>query len=390
VHPTPPPPHMFFLVSSDRFGDHLTPPGHPDRPARAHVMDAVAAQAARRGITVVPPQPATIEQLLRVHASDYVEFVTAAGGQASRLEPGTFTSPDSAEVARVAAGAAVQAVDAMLAVRQQPGARTRLSAALVMARPPGHHAERGRAMGFCIYNNVAIAAAHALAAGLDRVAIVDYDVHHGNGTQQLFYDDPRVLFVSTHQYPFYPGTGAAGDAGTGHGAGTTVNIPMEAGATDGDYEVVFERLVVPIVTAYQPQILLVSAGFDAHMRDPMARMRLSVAGLTNMAAMLRDVAARLSSPAVFLTEGGYHLRALGACLDNLVRTLADPAEQRAAPDEEHVVGQGFSLADACQDDDLLTVEDAPLIEVDVSGVTHRGPAAVDLVRAAQKTYWPTL
>src|SRR5207302_244082 len=150
--------------------------------------------------------------------------------------------------------------------------------AFALVRPPGHHAERNRAMGFCLYNNIAVAAAHAIARGLDRVAVVDIDVHHGNGTQWMFYDDPHVLYVSSHQYPFYPGTGAADEVGTGAGEGFTVNVPLEAGATDADYEVVYHEAVVPVLEEFSPQLVLVSAGFDAHERDPLGAMRLTTAG----------------------------------------------------------------------------------------------------------------
>ncbi len=172
-------------------------------------------------------------------------------------------------------------------MRSTPGER-----AFALVRPPGHHAERDRAMGFCLYNNVAVAAAHALARGLSRVAIVDIDVHHGNGTQWIFYDDPRVLYVSTHQFPFYPGTGAADEVGHGAGAGFTVNVPLEAGATDADYALVYEAIVGPVLAQFDPELVIVSAGFDAHEQDPLASMRVSTAGYAGSCAALRAVARR--------------------------------------------------------------------------------------------------
>ncbi len=395
------------LVTSDRFADHLTPPGHPERPARARVMDAVAAEWARRGVPILPPRPATRDELLRVHAPSYLSRLRATAGRAVKLDEDTYTSPDSLDVAALAAGASIVAVDAVLdgagGIRLKPdpsskgagqapdaGPRTpdAVESALVLVRPPGHHAEANRAMGFCLYNNVAIAAAHALAHGLSRVAIVDYDVHHGNGTQFTYYGDPRVLFISTHQFPFYPGTGSAGEVGTATGEGFTVNVPLEAGATNGDYALVFDRVVEPVLDAFRPELLLVSAGFDAHMRDPIAMMELSVAGFNDVARRLYDRAAAARCPIVFITEGGYQLKALAACLDGIVRVLlgdraslspAIPPDALPAP-----VSGGGPHAEP------LTPDDLPLVEYGRVEQTHRGPAAVDLVRAIQKRYWPGL
>jgi acetoin utilization deacetylase AcuC-like enzyme len=193
---------------------------------------------------------------------------------------------------------------------------------LALVRPPGHHAERDKAMGFCLFNNVAVAAAAAIARGLHRVAVVDIDVHHGNGTQWIFYDDPRVLYVSTHQFPFYPGTGAADETGTGKGRGFTLNIPLPAGATDGDftsaYATIGERL-----HEYHPELLLVSAGYDAHADDPLASMRVSTAGYAAIVRSLKKTAAWIGCPMAFVTEGGYDLDALRACLDATIGILAE-------------------------------------------------------------------
>ena len=192
-----------------------------------------------------------------------------------------------------------------------------------VVRPPGHHAERARAMGFCFFNNIAVAAAHARARGLARVAIVDYDVHHGNGTQWSFYDDPSVLFISSHQYPFYPGTGAAADVGAAKGAGFTVNLPLEAGSTDADYELVYQRIALPVLRQFKPELILMSAGFDAHHRDPLAGMRLTTEQFGRLTALVTDVAADLcGGRVVALTEGGYDLHALAASLDVAIHVLA--------------------------------------------------------------------
>src|SRR5215510_8914808 len=204
-----------LLVHSERFVEHQTPPGHPERPERAEVFDAVASRWRAQGLEIVAPRAATHEQLARVHDEEYLQLIASTRGRAVKLDPDTYTSPESQEVALLAAGAAIDAVERVMGGSHR--------AAVAMMRPPGHHAERDRAMGFCLYNNVAVAAAHARTLGATKIAIVDYDVHHGNGTQHLFEADARVLYISTHQYPYYPGTGAASEIGRGDGRGFTVN-----------------------------------------------------------------------------------------------------------------------------------------------------------------------
>jgi acetoin utilization deacetylase AcuC-like enzyme len=319
------------LISSPRFADHVTPPGHPERVERADVLDVVADRWRARGGRVIEPREASREELARVHEEAYLDALEATRGRAVMLDPDTFTSPQSLAVAALAAGAALSGLEAILqdgrAAAKDDGqvaaAAHSHRRALALVRPPGHHAEAGRAMGFCLHNNVAVAAAAALAAGLDRVAIVDYDVHHGNGTQHSFYRDSRVLFVSTHQYPFYPGTGAAGETGEGDGRGFTVNVPLESGCTDGDYALVCDRVIVPVLDEFAPELVLVSAGFDAHERDPLAHMRMSAAGFGALTARLAAAADRHAGGRLLLvTEGGYDLPAFGESLDVVVRVLA--------------------------------------------------------------------
>ena len=341
-------PRDVLVVSSERFADHATPPGHPERAERAAVMAAVARRWAGAGGELAAPRPATTAALLGVHDRQHVDAMGATAGRRVRLDPDTYASPDSEAVARLAAGATLDAADRALA-----GGR-----AVALVRPPGHHAERDRAMGFCLYNNVAVAAAHALSRGLDRVAVVDYDVHHGNGTQWMFYEEPRVLYLSLHQYPFYPGTGAAGDVGSGRGAGRTVNVPLAAGAGDADYGLVFERAVIPILEQFDPELLLLSAGYDAHDRDPLGGMHVSTAGYAWMTRALRAMAERCCGGRLaVVTEGGYDLEALEDCLVSTLAVMQEEGPPGARPGD---------------------------------GSTARAAAALDLVLPAQAPYWPAL
>jgi acetoin utilization deacetylase AcuC-like enzyme len=336
-----------ILISSPRFEEHVTPPGHPERPERAQVFNEAADSWRNHGGSVHEPRAATDEELARVHAPQHLERIAATAGKPSMLDPDTFTSPESHDVALLAAGAAVQAAQHALATRET---------AFALVRPPGHHAERDKAMGFCLYNNVAVAAAAALASGVERVAIVDIDVHHGNGTQWIFYDDPRVLYVSSHQFPFYPGTGAADETGHGQGRGFTVNVPMEAGATDADYDLVYRAVAVPVLEQFGAQLTLVSAGYDAHEADPLASMRMSAVGYARVITLLKKAAAK-SGVLALVTEGGYDLPALRECLDLSLGVIDD--------------------AVTFHGEDRLRAQPAP-----------RGDRAIAAVRAAHAAFWP--
>jgi acetoin utilization deacetylase AcuC-like enzyme len=328
------------VFTSDRFADHLTPVGHPERVERSEVMQHVVGEWRKRGGEVIEPRPASRDELARVHDVEYVSLIAETAGRAVALDPDTFTSPDSYDVACLAAGAACEAVDHVLAADR--GAR-----AFAIVRPPGHHAERGKAMGFCLFNNVAVAAAHARAQGLARVAIVDYDVHHGNGTQWAFYGDASVLFISSHQYPYYPGTGAAADTGTGSGKGFTVNLPLDAGATDADYELVYTRGALPVLRQFKPDLILLSAGFDAHHRDPLAGMRLTTEQFGRLTAHIAAVADEAcGGRMVALTEGGYDLHALAASLDVAMRVLAGESTLDDFPPPAGAAPRGESCLEA--------------------------------------------
>ena len=303
---------MLVIVTSSRFANHLTPAGHPERPERAKTMAAVVDRFRAGGGRVIEPRAATDADLGRVHTPEHLQRVSATRGRSVMLDPDTFTSPDSEEVARLAAGAVLTAVDTVL-----DGASS--TRALAVVRPPGHHAEPDRAMGFCLYSNLAVGAAYARSRGAGRVAIVDFDVHHGNGTQAAFYEDPTVLFVSSHQYPYYPRTGAATERGSGAGEGYTLNLPLEAGAMDRDVIGRYEREALPLLEQFAPDILMISAGFDAHERDPLAGCRMTTGGFRALTAMLVDAADRLcDGRTVLVTEGGYDLQALDECLQAVI------------------------------------------------------------------------
>jgi acetoin utilization deacetylase AcuC-like enzyme len=300
-------------VTDARMLAHDPGPRHPERPARLQVVQARV--AAEPGLVALTPRQATDEELARVHAPELIAAVDASAGRhAVRFDPDTTTSAGSSEAARLAAGSVIELCDAVSAGAVANG--------VALVRPPGHHAERDRAMGFCLYNNVAVAARALVARGLSRIAIVDWDLHHGNGTQHVFEDDPRVLYVSTHQFPFYPGTGAATEVGRGAGAGLTLNAPCPAGFGDAEFARIFDELVLPVLRQFAPEFLLVSAGFDCDARDPLGALTVTPAGIARMARALVALADEYAGGRVVaVLEGGYDLDALvdgtGVLLDAL-------------------------------------------------------------------------
>lgn len=306
-----------LLLSDPAFLEHDAGAGHPESPARlAHIIAALETNPVP-GTSWLAPRPATDAELTAVHRPEHIAQLSSFDGRGARLDPDTAMSPGSWRAAQLAAGAAVTAVDEVWAGRA--------TNAFALVRPPGHHAEAARAMGFCLLNNAAIAAEAALRLGATRVAILDWDVHHGNGTQHLFEGRGDVLYLSAHQFPFYPGTGAPEETGSGAGAGFTINCALPPHQGDADYGAVFHDLFLPALEQYVPELIVVSAGFDAHAHDPLGQMRVTERGFAAMCSTVADLAARITGcegRLVLLLEGGYDLAALSASVRACVEVLA--------------------------------------------------------------------
>jgi acetoin utilization deacetylase AcuC-like enzyme len=308
-------------------------PTHPEHPRRLQGAEDAIRMRFEKSLLLVDGEPASEEVLLRVHTPAHLDFLQRACAQAPAIidYAPTYVSPDSLACARQAAGAVLAVVDAVLDGRASGG--------FAAIRPPGHHAPSDRAMGFCLLNNIAIAARAAQARGVGRVMIVDFDVHHGNGTQSIFDEDPSVLYLSTHQYGIYPGTGDALDRGLGRGSGFTVNVPLPAGAGDGAFERVETAILRPAAERFRPDLILVSAGFDAHWRDPLAGLVWTTGGIRRFAGSLVEAAERLCGGRIaFVLEGGYDppavLEGILACLAALRSSPLPLDELGAGPAPE--------------------------------------------------------
>lgn len=298
--------------------DHDMGHSHPESPDR---LRAILRQLEQSGtasqLKRIEPRTAEDEWVMQIHTPDYLALLRQQAPEHGRvsLDPDTSMSPGSLQAAYLAAGGLLAGVDAIMAKEVEH--------VFCAVRPPGHHAEAGRAMGFCLLNNVAIAARYVQRKyGLKRVLIVDWDVHHGNGTQHSFEDDPSVLFFSTHQYPHYPGSGRISERGHGPGAGATINVPLDAGDGDNAYEAVFLKSLVPAADDFQPEFVMISAGFDAHRDDPLASMGLTEEGYATLTSIVAGIAARHAHRRLLSTlEGGYNLRALAASVDRHLQAL---------------------------------------------------------------------
>jgi acetoin utilization deacetylase AcuC-like enzyme len=295
---------------------------HPESPERLRqILRVLKETGILPRLTALEPVAATDAQIAAVHSRDHIarvkQLVTRGGGH---FDADTYANARSLDAANLAAGAVVRAVDAVM--------RGEIDNAFALVRPPGHHATRSRAMGFCLFNNIAIAAQHALDAHkLERVLIVDYDVHHGNGTQDIFYNTSRVLYFSTHQYPHYPGTGNWDEIGEGDGAGFNVNVPLPSRVGDAGYQHIFDGLLFPLAERYHPQLVLVSVGYDAHWSDPLASENLSIAGYAALAHIAIEIAKQeCGGRIVFTLEGGYDLDALGYGAAATFRALLGDAD----------------------------------------------------------------
>ncbi len=305
---------------------------HPERKERLeHITAALEKQGVSKNLEMLEPDPASVDDIALVHDSDYIRTIEEACNSGQRnLDMDTYIVPESYRVALLSAGGV------LTGLREIMGSGP--DKVFALNRPPGHHAEKNRAMGFCLFNNVAVAAEVAKRDyGLKRIAIVDWDVHHGNGTQHSFEDDAEVLFISTHQSPFYPGTGHLKDVGRGAGAGFTVNMPMPPGSGDVEYAIFFDQIIIPILDHFQPELLLISSGYDAYRHDPLAGMSLTHQGFYNMADSLKQAAERHCQGRLLLClEGGYHLEGQAGAVIQVLNALGNfglPVTERS-PDLE--------------------------------------------------------
>ncbi len=306
---------------------------HPERKERLEYINAALQEyMILEKVVRIDPIPAAVEDLALVHDRNYIKSIEDAC-QSGRgfLDMDTYIVPDSYRVALLAAGGVLTGLKVIL-----DQGKENLNKVFVFNRPPGHHAENNRAMGFCLFNNVAVAAAAAKRDyGFKRIAIVDWDVHHGNGTQHSFEEDPEVLFISTHQNPAFPGTGRVEDTGRGRGQGFNVNIPLPPGTGDSEYKQAFERIIIPILDQYKPELLLISAGQDAYHRDPLAGMAMTEAGYSYMAEQLAEVAGRWCKGKMLLClEGGYHLQGQAGIIVQVLNTLGKWGLEKPGQDQD--------------------------------------------------------
>lgn len=344
------------VLKDASFLKHVIEPGHPESPQRLESIYAMLDGPDMAGLCDVrTPRQASREELALIHAPAYIERIAATAGRPPvRLDPDTGTCGASWEAAVRAAGAVLDGIDLVMSGAAANG--------FALVRPPGHHAEHNRAMGFCLFNNAAIGALYAVQRhGLQRVLIIDWDIHHGNGTQNSFYDDPRVLYFSTHQYPYYPGTGDVNECGDRAGRGYTVNVPLPGGQGDADYRCIFSQVLLPLARSYRPEFVLVSAGFDIYAHDPLGTMEVTPRGFYDMTRIIRDMAEELCGGRLLITlEGGYHVAGITESVQHTLRGLA--RDKAAGHAEQHESRAGRILPST--------------------------QAVVEKIKKAQAAFWP--
>jgi len=311
-----------IIIKDQRFLEHITTSGHPESPERLkEIYRRIRDDDLKGTFCEVEPREALEEELAFNHTADYIASIRSTAGKPfSSLDPDTSTSACSWQAAILAAGAVLTGIEMILNGKAANG--------FALVRPPGHHAERSRAMGFCLFNNIAIGA-HYLQKqfGLQRILIVDWDIHHGNGTQHAFYSTPAVLYFSTHQFPYYPGSGLIEETGAGDGTGYTVNVPLSGGQGDADYLNIFNHILEPIVDEYKPEFILVSAGYDIYHLDPLGTMSVTTNGFFLMTRFLQKLARRHCQARLLLAlEGGYHVDGIAASVKSTIQALANRSD----------------------------------------------------------------
>jgi acetoin utilization deacetylase AcuC-like enzyme len=318
------------IVKDDIYLQHITDDYHPENPDRLKHIYAMLETLDQEGLAYISPRMATHEEIALVHERSYIDAIARTSGKAlQHLDSDTATSPKTYEAACMAVGGLLELADAIQS--------SEIDSGFALVRPPGHHAERSQAMGFCIFNNIAIASRYLEKQyNLKNILVVDFDLHHGNGTQHSLYKDKSTLYFSTHQYPYYPGTGWYEEVGEGEGRGYTVNVPMSSGMGDEDYVYAFKDVLVPISEMYKPEMILVSAGFDTYYNDPLGGMVVTEAGFAAMTRILLDIAEKhCGGKTLFALEGGYDVGGLAssvkAVIAELKRQSLYPYEKKGEP-----------------------------------------------------------
>lgn len=326
------------VVKDTRYLQHSAGFSHPESPERlAAIYEMLDNPLMNWKFTHIEPREATHKEIETIHSPSYVEFIASTAGQSCvYLDPDTATSPETYEIAKLAVGGVCNAIDEVM--------EGKVDNAFAFVRPPGHHAEKDAAKGFCVFNNIAIGAMHAISKyNLKRILIVDWDLHHGNGTQHSFYNDPRILYFSTHQYPYYPGTGALQEIGRGPGEGYTINVPLSEGAGDADFVKIFRKILQPVALEFKPELILLSAGFDTYFQDPLGGMRVKPEGFANMARILLNIAgACCQGRLVAMLEGGYHISGLTRSVKAVLEEMLD---------ETHISDERLSLIEKEADEE---------------------------------------